>query len=70
MLLPVGDVPALAKAMARMVRDAGAMDRARIRAEYERRYSRRAVADALEAVYHDALAAQRTTSAATRGGTR
>ncbi len=54
-LLPVGDVPALADALGRMVRHAAHVDRARIRAEFERRFSRAAVSTALEVVYREVL---------------
>ncbi len=50
-LVPVGDLDALAEAMARMVRGAAGYDRAVIRAAFERRYARAAVVDALAAIY-------------------
>jgi glycosyltransferase involved in cell wall biosynthesis len=55
-LVPVGDAPALAAAMADMVRGARRHDRAALRAAFERRFSRAAVVDALEGVYRRALA--------------
>ena len=51
LLLEVGDVDALADALEHMFRHAHEYDRERIRADFERRFSRAVIVDALEAIY-------------------
>jgi glycosyltransferase involved in cell wall biosynthesis len=63
-LIEVGDVAALAGALETLFRNAGRYDRARIRATFERRFSRRAVAAALEATYARVLAREPRTRVA------